>query len=358
MMARKTTTTTIEEPEEKDELDVFERARLEFSGAPRVKLTIYRYDDGETSYLKRVDYTPETIDEEWIRKKWGPGSYQLRFLDSENPQARWSRVITIAADTPASAPAGSMLHGDSFLLETLRQQNMIMLQALIGKPGAAPSGNEAMVKLIEVMQSQNQTLLQANLNRPDMSSTLLTVFEKGLAIAADAKLESEGGWLSQIGRAARDLLPALQEMARMRVEPARVYPGGVTPTTPLNPPPPPMLPSGKPTNGEPSGFVATSPAPATPTTPGIGAEGILEQSIRSFAPDILQAIQQGATPADVADAILDAIPPRFYGEFKELSPELIVRVAPELGVNPQFVTELVESLRETTAEDHEPTPAA
>lgn len=361
---RKTTTIETEFPaqvaETDDDLDLFERARLEFSGASRVKLTIYRYDDGETSYLKRVDYDPETIDEEWIRKRWGAGAYQLRFLDSENPQSRWSRVVTIAPDAPtAAAGAAGNQSSDHFLLETLRRQNEILLQAVIGRAGApASSGGDVLGKIVEGMQAQNTALLQASLARTDMSGTLLTFFEKGLQIAADAKSESEGGWLSQIGRVAKDLLPALQEVAKMRADAPRAYPGGVTPTTPRNPPPPGLLVAGKPTNGETlagagapvsGGFVATAPAP-----PPLETESdVLEQSIRSFAPQILEAIQQGSTPEDVASAILDAIPPRFYGEFSAVTPELVFRAAPELAGARGFVVELVKALREEAGGDEE-----
>jgi hypothetical protein len=346
----------VEEPRSKDEeqLDAFERARAEFSGGPRVTLTIYRYDDGATAYLKRVGYEPEVVNEEWIRKKWGPGSYQLRFMDPENPSTRWSRVVEIAADVPASSPAqAAPALGETFVLSMLQRQNEIMLQALVGARGAAaaPAGGDAFAKLIEGMQAQNTELLKASLARPDMSSTILTVFEKGLQIAGEAKLESEGGWLAQLSRAARELLPALAEMSKMRGAGPVVYPGVVA-TTPRTPP---ALPAGK-TNGEPSsppgpGFVATAPSSPPASSSPSPATSPADEAVRQFAPQILEAARGGASPADVAEGILGAIPPMFYPELDALTPEKIFSAEPGLEAHRAFVEELLAALKEPDDDD-------
>jgi hypothetical protein len=350
---KRTTTTTVEEPRLEDEepLDAFERARAEFSGGPKVTLTIYRYDDGATAYLKRVGYEPEVVNEEWIRKKWGPGSYQLRFMDPENPSTRWSRVVEIAADVPTSSPApASHALGEHFVLSMLQRQNEIMLQALVGARGAAaPAGGDAFAKLIEGMQAQNTELLKASLARPDMSSTILTVFEKGLQIAGEAKLESEGGWLAQLGRVARDLIPALAEMSKMRGTVGPVYPGVVTATTPRTPP---ALPAGKP-NGEPSsppGFVATAAAspPATPSPP---TSSSADEALRQFAPQILEAARGGASPAAVAEGILQAIPPMFYPELDALTPEKLISAEAGLEAHRAFIEKLLAALKEPDDDD-------
>jgi hypothetical protein len=350
---KRTTTTTVEEPRTEDEepLDAFERARAEFSGGPRVTLTIYRYDDGATAYLKRVGYEPEVVNEEWIRKKWGPGSYQLRFMDPENPSTRWSRVVEIAADVPASSPATPAL-GETFVLSMLQRQNEIMLQALVGARGAAaaPAGGDAFGKLIEGMQAQNTELLKASLARPDMSSTILTVFEKGLQIAGEAKLESEGGWLAQLSRAARELLPALAEMSKMRAAGPVVYPGVVA-TTPRTPP---ALLAGK-TNGEPNspgpGFVATAPSSPPASSSPSPATSPADEAVRQFAPQILEAARGGASPADVAEGILGAIPPMFYPELDALTPEKVFSAEPGLEAHRAFVEELLAALKEQDDDD-------
>jgi hypothetical protein len=349
----------VEEPRSEDEepLDAFERARAEFSGGPRVTLTIYRYDDGATAYLKRVGYEPEVVNEEWIRKKWGPGSYQLRFMDPENPSTRWSRVVEIAADVPAGqAPAqATPALGETFVLSMLQRQNEIMLQALVagGARGAAaaPAGGDAFAKLIEGMQAQNTELLKASLARPDMSSTILTVFEKGLQIAGEAKLESEGGWLAQLSRAARELLPALAEMSKMRGAGPVVYPGVVA-TTPRTPP---ALPAGK-TNGEPSsppgpGFVATAPSSPPASSSLSPATSPADEAVRQFAPQILEAARGGASPADVAEGILGAIPPMFYPELDALTPEKVFSAEPGLEAHRAFVEELLRALKEPDDDD-------
>jgi hypothetical protein len=303
--------------------------------------------------LKRVGYEPEVVNEEWIRKKWGPGSYQLRFMDPENPSTRWSRVVEIAADVPATslAPAVPAL-GETFVLSMLQRQNEIMLQALVGARGAAAApGGDAFAKLIEGMQAQNTELLKASLARPDMSSTILTVFEKGLQIAGEAKLESEGGWLAQLSRAARELLPALAEMSKMRAAGPVVYPGVVA-TTPRTPP---ALPAGK-TNGEPSsppgpGFVATAPSsPPAPNSPS-PTTSPADEAVRQFAPQILEAARGGASPADVAEGILGAIPPMFYPELDTLTPEKVFSAEPGLEAHRAFVEELLRALKEQDDDD-------
>lgn len=345
----------MEEPqlENEEPLDVFERARAEFSGGPQVTLTIYRYDDGAVAYLKRVGYDPDVINEEWIRKKWGPGSYQLRFFDPGNPSTRWSRVVEIAADVSAGATSPSPAPmGETFVLSMLQRQNEIMLQALVGGKAGAPAaagGGEVMAKLIEGMQAQNIELLKASLNRPDTTSTILTVFEKGLQLAGEAKLESEGGWLAQLSRAARDLIPALAEMSKMRPGGSPVYPGVVTPA-PRNPP---ALPAGK-TNGETSsppvpGFVATAPAPSPPVVSSSGSPA--DEAVRQFAPDILRAAKEGASPAEVAEGILQAIPPMFYPELDGITAERVFAAEPGLEAHRQFVDELLAALKETDDDD-------
>lgn len=360
---KRTTTTTVEEPRPEDEepLDAFERARAEFSGGPQVTLTIYRYDDGATAYLKRVGYEPDVINEEWIRKKWGPGSYQLRFMDPENPSTRWSRVVEIAADVPSSSPAPlTPALGETFVLSMLQRQNEIMLQALVGARGAAApaTGGDAFSKLIEGMQAQNTELLKASLARPDMSSTILTVFEKGLQIAGEAKLESEGGWLAQLSRAARDLIPALAEMSKMRGVGPVVYPGVVTTTAPRTPP---ALAAGK-SNGETmppgppgSGFVATAPMSPPPPSPP-PASSPADEAVRQFAPQILEAARGGASPSDVAEGILQAIPPMFYPELDSLTPEKVYGAEPGLEAHRAFVEKLLQALKEPDDDDGESVP--
>lgn len=352
---RKTITTTVEEPTAHDaseELDAFDRARLEFSGAAGVKLTIYRYDDGEVAYLKRVQYTPETIDEEWIRKRWGAGSFQLRFVD-ENGARQWSRVIHIAADTPPSSPTSSSPSSADHVLEMLRRQNEIMLQGILARAAAPASsggggGMEAIVALIQGMQSQNAELLRASLNRPDISSTILTVLEKGMSIAADRQFEAEGGWLAQVARIAKEVLPTVSEIARARA--TMPMPGtlpvvgagvGLPPGLPAGAPvaPPPASPTpGAPVNGAPA-----SPNPSPPASSPVE----LDELVRNFAPSILEAIANGAKPEDVADEILRHLPPAFYTVFDELTPERAIRVSPAFSQHRDYIEALVASLKDT-----------
>lgn len=344
------TITTIEEPnDERDELDAFDRARLDFSGEPGVKLTLYRYDDGETAYLKRVAYDPGTVDEEWIRKRWGAGSYQLRFTD-EAGSRHWSKVIHIATDETPKAAAPVVPSSSSEYIETLRRQNEIMLQAMLARanaPAGAPAvgGTEAIVALIQGMQAQNAELLRASLNRPDVSSTILQVLERGMSIAAESRLDAEGGWMAQAARIAKELLPALSDLTRARTEAMRHLPAtGAGPGVPANPP---GLPPG---GGAPSPGVngETKPAP----TPEAKADTIdLDEVIRNFSPSILDAIQTGAAPEDVADSILGYIPPAYYDTFEQLSADRAIRVAPALSQHRGYVERLVAAMKDSGGEE-------
>lgn len=347
---KKTTTkTTVEEPEVDQELDAFDRARLDFAGESGVRLTIYRYEDGEAAYLKRVQYS-ETIDEEWIRKKWGPGTYQLRFVD-EAGSRRYSKVVQIAADVaPASASPAQGASSDSLFIETIRRQNELMLQAMLaratspGAPGAG--GNEALVALVQGMQAQNLELLKSSLNRPDMSTTLLTVLERGMAIASESRIDSEGGWLAQVARIAKEVLPSVAEMARAR---AMAPPPGTIPVAGAGATPPSSLPA-LPPGGAPPG----NGADANPPKGGLD----LDELVRGYAPSILEAVRTGSNPNDVADAILGYLPPALYDELEPLTADRAIRVAPALSQHRGYVEQLVASLHEAIAEEDDEKGAA
>jgi len=345
-----------------EELDPFDRARIEFAGVEtRIKVTILRYEDGTQKYLKRVDYYPDKIDPEWIRKKWGAGSYLLRFHDADNPRRGWSQVLEIAADESehrSAAPSSSGIDMTQILFE----QNKIMLQGLLSANRSAPAGggggsDPALLELVKGLQAQNNVMLQSALNRgggDGGADTFLGIFEKSLQIAADAKTDSEGGWLNQIGRIARDLLPALAEFQKMRPpapagSPARapMMPAPLlesnNPATPASSSdePPITRPGAAPRNG--------APKPAPASSGGEQEEdNMMEEALRQFAPEIVKAIEGGARPQDVADGILDSVPPMFYSEFEKLKPEDIIRFSPTLQPHRGFVSQLVEQLKNAT----------
>jgi hypothetical protein len=343
---KKTTTkTTVEEPEK--ELDAFDRARLDFLGESGVKLTIYRYDDGEAAYLKRVQWS-ESIDEEWIRKKWGPGTYQLRFVD-EGGERRYSQVVQIAADVPPATPpaATSASSSESLFIETIRRQNELMLQAMLARstsPSPGAGGNEALVALVQGMQAQNLELLKSTINRPDISSTLLQVLERGMAIASESRADSEGGWLAQVARIAKEVLPSVAEMARARAmtpPPGTigVAGAGVSGNPPMSTSQPALPPGAPPANG--------APAPS-------GFD--LDELVRGYASVILDAARAGTKPEDVADAILGFIPSALWDELEPLTAERAIRVAPALSQHRGFVELLVGSLKDAIREDDDRGP--
>lgn len=347
--ATRKTTTRVEEPIDlEDELDAFDRAKRDFAGAPGVKLTVYRYDDGEIAYLKRIVYDPATVDEEWIRKKWGPGTYQLRFTDEDGSRV-WSKVVQIASDaSPADAPrSGPGASGDALFIATIQKQNEIMLQAVLQglrAPGAPTGDQAALVALIQAQAAQTTAILSSALNRPDISTTLLSVLERGMAIASEHQADAEGGWLAQVARIAKDVLPSMAEMARARAMP---MPPGTMPVAGAGASSPPALPAGAPPGAPPKANGA--PAPAGPLLD-------VDELTRSYAPAILEAIEKGTTPDEVADVILGYLPPAVYDELEALTSERAIRAAPALSQHRPYVEQLVASLREAIREDSEPQP--
>jgi len=348
--ATRKTTTKVEEPIDlEDELDAFDRAKRDFAGAPGVRLTVYRYDDGETAYLKRIAYDPATVDEEWIRKKWGPGTYQLRFTDEDGSRV-WSKVVQIASDVSPDAPRGGPgANGDALFIATIQKQNEIMLQAVLQglrAPGAPPGDQAALVALIQAQAAQTTAILSSALNRPDISTTLLSVLERGMAIASEHQADAEGGWLAQVARIAKDVLPSMAEMARARAMPGPMPPGTM-PVAGAGASSPPALPAGAPPKA--NGAPASPPAPAGPLLD-------VDELTRSYAPAILDAIGKGTAPEEVADVILGYLPPAVYDELEALTTERAIRAAPALSQHRPYVEQLVASLREAIREDSEPQP--
>lgn len=76
--------------------DPFERAECKFSSCYDAKLTVSRYlGGGREKYLCRVQYTPEIHTPDWLRDRFGPGTFRLRFGRTGNPR-EWSQVFSIA----------------------------------------------------------------------------------------------------------------------------------------------------------------------------------------------------------------------------------------------------------------------
>jgi hypothetical protein len=198
------------------------------------------------------------------------------------------------------------------------------------------------------MQAQNLELLRNAVNRPDISSTLLQVLERGMAIAGEARADSEGGWLGQVARIAREVLPSMAEMARARA--AMPPPPGAIPLAGGGAPPPALL-----ANAPPSPGPGPNGAPAPAPSPGPGID--LDDLVRGYAPAILDAVRAGTPADDVADTILGYLPPALLDELEPLTAERAIRVAPALSQHRGYVEQIVSSLKDALREDDGPEAA-
>lgn len=321
MARKKIKTVTVEEEQpEILQADPFERARAEFSASDvgELKLRVDRYEEGEQreKYLRQVNYNPEVHNNDWIRKTWGPGSYLLRFYDST--RRGWSKVVDLAADAPLATPPAPTGTAHDELFAMLREQNAVMMQALLAGRTAPAAGGMAegvLLKLLEGNNELNKTLLSSMLNRGDTTATLLSTVEGITKVASELSSEQDGSWLGTIRAIAKEFMPVISQMVQAR---PRVAPGA------------PALAAG---------------APPPPAGPG-DMMHFLDEVLRQYAPALLNAAQQGASAEDVADDILGEVPPKYYPMFDSLAADRILALEPRLSPYQTFVAEIVRLLKQ------------
>lgn len=73
---------------------------------------------------------------------------------------------------------------------------------------------------------------------------------------------------------------------------------------------------------------------------------LVDHALQQFAPEILQAAREGQQPRDVADVVLNSLPPMFYPELEKLTAEKVIAIEPQLGQHRQFVAALLAGLKD------------
>lgn len=324
--------------------DPFERARGEFGAQAvgEVALKIYQYDS-ETyrqAYVRQVHYDPEIHTAEWIRRECGPGSYVLRFTNLSGDKGYYSRVYHIAPDPREerareaqrhAAALPSAVPGDAVreLLATLKEQNQLLLTAIINRappaPATDPTASPLLVEIVRGSQQLTQALLTAQLAaRPDSSGQILSLVERVTQFVSDQHAETDGGWLGTLPRLARELLPTLKELALARQVPL----------------PPPLA----------SGEISPNAAEFVNTNPTDAVNQQLTGLLRTYSLRLAEFIQSGVPPERVADDILDEIPAKFWYLLDSLDPNQLLSLNPRLTPHHLYVEQVVTLLKKREGE--------
>lgn len=333
MAARKSKKDGADEREDEREIaeddktiDAFDRARLAFGKASgeliRVKFAMVSPDGGE-KHLETLEYDPDTHTEEFIRARYGPGRYRLRFI---GPDWRYRQTLTVdlaplpggGASAPGSVSSGLPRDFDPlvyFMHEAEKSRtefNQVVL-AVIGK-GAGGGGGDGLAKMIEVLGNQNAKLLELMVARGSAApaggavDVVLKALELGMDAASNAKSDQEGGWVSALRGLARDLAPVLTQVVNNRTAP---------PAAPPAAPAPPALPS--------------SAGPSSPSITLAPGSDPLRTLLPQYAPLIVQAARDGKSPVEFAGEVLDSIGVSFHPIFDSLTAHDVISLQPELG---------------------------
>lgn len=331
--------TVIDEPilpgQDQEDDDPFKIALDEFGEGEALTLQVYRYDPmtGKARYAKSVPFERKLHGLDWLQRFFGAGDYLLRFYDSEGK----SKNRTVSVDDPPGAkrePEPAPANRNDELVSVLREQNAIFLKALLDRGGSTPATESPVtLKILDA-------LLPSALAKPDISGALLTMLEKGIGIAMEAKGEGEGGMTGLIRTVARELSPVLQEFARARMmappmPPVRVTPPPFMPAFPAPAPVPPPAPA------------PPAPVPAPPSSPEEAAKAMVEGTVQMGFPIVARAHQEHEKPEDVADWILGEIAPNYYEHLAELTYDRITAVNPGYAqLDRQWLESVLTRIRE------------
>lgn len=328
-------------PDEDHENDPFKIALDEFGEGEALTLQVYRYDPmtGKARYAKSVPFERKLHGLEWLQRFFGAGDYLLRFYDSEGK----SKNRTVSVDDPPGAkrepepsPAAA---SNAELVSVLREQNTIFLKALLDRgSGSSTPATESPVTL-KILDA----LLPSALAKPDISGALLTMLEKGIGIAMEAKSEGEGGMAGLIRTVAKELAPVIQDFARARMMAPPMPAVRVTPPPMPMPAFPPPAPSPTPAPATPP----SSPAPALPTSPEEAGKAMVDGTVQMGLVVVERAWREEEKAEDVADWILGEIPPNYYEHLAELTYDRVASINPGYTqIDRQWLEEVLSRIRE------------
>lgn len=332
-------------PDEGQEDDPFRMALEEFGESEALTLQVYRYDSmtGKARYAKSVPFERKLHGLEWLQRFFGAGDYLLRFYDSEGK----SKNRTVSVDDPPGAkkepePAPAASNRNDELVSVLREQNAIFLKALLDRgPQAAATESPVTLKILDA-------LLPSALAKPDISGTLLSMFEKGIGIAMETKSEGEGGMAGLLRTVAKELAPVLQEFARARMMAPPMPPVRVTP------PPMPTFPMPSPSPATPPASPPSSPPPPMPSSPEEAAKAMIEGTVRLGVEIIEPAWRAKEKPEDVGDWILGEIAPNYYDHLSGLDFERLTAIHPRYAqIDRPWLEQVLSHIREVIARGDE-----
>ena len=329
-MARKKVVVTKEVSDGTDEPedDPFERARQAFGDDPQgVRLEVYRYDAENLrhKYVKGFPWNRAIHNQDFIRERWGPGCYQLRFRSAED---NWTQVVDIDRDAnpvvPTTAPTPSSSFGMEKLVEVLIAQNSMLLQAIVTRSGGG-TDTTLIAKMMEGQQALTTSLLTSSLQKSDTTQNLLGALEKLTKFASEMQSESDGGLVGTIRGLVKDFAPVISEVIK---NPPRALPPGAA-TVPVN------------------GIGGSSPT-------GGDVSGMIDIVLRQYLPELKAAAERGEAPEELAEEILGEIPPRHYRHFDSLTLDRILSLDPHLKMHEAWIARVVECLhtRDTGEEEN------
>ena len=312
-------------------LDGFERVRAAFGkDSEPLKMKVMRIDrDGSEGVLETFEWNPDVHGEDFLRARYGPGRYRLRFL---NTRHRTMTTVTVtvsplpedASSLTASGGGGGMFDPLPYFMkeaERSREQFNQMVLAMLAKgSGGDGGGNEALVAMIKAQSDVNAAIMQRLLERPPAATggieSVLKALELGMGAVSDIKSDSEGGWVSALRSIAKELGPALTEIVKQgQQRPGQpVAPGASAPAQVA------QFPS------------AVPPAASPPSSVPVATEGeAMRGLLARYAPIALQAAKEGRAPTDFAATVLDSVGIAFHHMFDSVTSQDLVGLQPELA---------------------------
>lgn len=343
-------------------LDGFERVRAAFGQEHEpLKMKVMKVErDGTEGVLETFEWNPDVHGEDFLRQRYGPGKYRLRFINARH------RSVTSVTVTISELPedAGKSLSSSSGGFDPLpyfmrqaeqsrEQFNQMVLAMLAAKEGGSGGGggSEALIAMVKAQADTQSAILQQLLQRSPASTngveSVLKALETGMSVVSDLKADSEGGWVSAIRSVAKELGPALTELMQRQQQQNQQRQQQQQQSYPQNPP---------------AGSLPETTTPAQPTQ--LSADDAMRGILARYAPVALQAAQANRVPTDFAAELLDSVGVSFHymfdsvtaGDLVSLQPELggVKWKNPETGVERPWVDEVIDLLHTRDWPDDEP----
>lgn len=352
------------EPAEAEASDPLEVVAEHFGAdVAGISLQIYRLspDDPKPHYVKAIAFDADVHSLDWIRRHFGAGEYQLRFVRGRGPGD--SKTVTVAIDPETLTPqAGAAVPLQDEFLKLMREDRNLFLTALLRErtplAGAPAQDMSLWLKMLEGNQARELEVLRAALGKGDLSGTVLDVAQRVVGLIGEGRAEGgEGGWLSTLRTVIKELGPVLQQMARPTVPAMRVLPGG----GPVVSFPAPALPATAPAF-EPAPPAPPQPGPSAPPVPPAPPTGdqLLAAFLRTASGEIFPAARRKENPEETGDWLLGEVAPNYYPLITELTYDRVIALEPSYReLDRAWLEKVIAALKEGAAQSEaEPEPRA